>query len=157
MEGGECAPAVLTEALDVSVGDEAGGEAGEGFVDVVAPFPVDAQAAAVAARAVNRQAPCPRCGSTSSRIHGRYHRRPADLAVAGRKVVMELLVRRFLCGTPGHGRRTFVGQAEGLTGRFRGVGLRQDRGARQQGEADQKGRVRPGGFDLLRWRILLAD
>ncbi|MFF0477717.1 hypothetical protein ACFYUS_28890, partial [Streptomyces sp. NPDC004284] len=30
---------VLTKALDVSVGDEAGGEAEEGFVDVVASFP----------------------------------------------------------------------------------------------------------------------
>ncbi|MEU9298317.1 hypothetical protein, partial [Streptomyces sp. NPDC048266] len=29
---------VLTKALDVSVGDEAGGEAEEGFVDVVASF-----------------------------------------------------------------------------------------------------------------------
>jgi hypothetical protein len=32
---------VLTKALDVSVGDEAGGEAEEGFVDVVASFPAD--------------------------------------------------------------------------------------------------------------------
>lgn len=33
---------VLTKALDVSVGDEAGGEAEEGFVDVVPSFPADA-------------------------------------------------------------------------------------------------------------------
>jgi hypothetical protein len=32
---------VLTEALVVAVGDQAGGEAEEGFVDVVASFPVD--------------------------------------------------------------------------------------------------------------------
>ncbi|MFC9916645.1 ISL3 family transposase [Streptomyces sp. NPDC127197] len=79
---------------------------------------VDDEAVAVAARAVSRQAPCPGCGCTSSRIHGRYHRRLADLAVAGRKVVIDLLVRRFLCGTPGCGRRTFVEQVEGLTERF---------------------------------------
>jgi hypothetical protein len=36
---------VLTKALDVSVGDEAGGEAEEGFVDVVASFPADPQSA----------------------------------------------------------------------------------------------------------------
>ncbi|MFD6129674.1 hypothetical protein, partial [Streptomyces diastaticus] len=30
---------VLTKALDVAVGDEAGGESEEGFVDVVASFP----------------------------------------------------------------------------------------------------------------------
>ncbi|MFH8627872.1 tyrosine-type recombinase/integrase [Streptomyces vietnamensis] len=33
---------VLTKALDVSVGDQAGREAEEGFVDVVASFPTDA-------------------------------------------------------------------------------------------------------------------
>lgn len=32
----------LAKALDVSVGDEAGGEAEEGFVDVVPPLPADA-------------------------------------------------------------------------------------------------------------------
>ncbi|RPK43101.1 hypothetical protein EES37_17555 [Streptomyces sp. ADI91-18] len=30
---------VLTKALDVAVGDEAGGETEEGFVNVVASFP----------------------------------------------------------------------------------------------------------------------
>lgn len=35
---------VLTKPLDVSVGDEAGGEAEEGLVDVVTSFPADAQA-----------------------------------------------------------------------------------------------------------------
>jgi len=33
---------VLTKPLDVSVGDEAGGEAEERFMDVVASFPADA-------------------------------------------------------------------------------------------------------------------
>ncbi len=79
---------------------------------------VDDEAVAVATRAVSREAPCPGCGCTSSRIHGRYRRRLADLAVAGRKVVIDLLVRRFLCGTPECGRRTFVEQVEGLTERF---------------------------------------
>ncbi|WP_371106178.1 MULTISPECIES: transposase family protein [Streptomyces] len=73
---------------------------------------------ALAARAVSREAPCPGCGCTSSRVHGRYRRRLADLAVAGRKVVIDLLVRRFLCGTPECGRRTFVEHVEGLTERF---------------------------------------
>ncbi|MFI0859219.1 hypothetical protein ACH4RA_02875 [Streptomyces smyrnaeus] len=36
---------VLTEALDVSVGDQAGGEAEEGFVDGVAPCPADPKSA----------------------------------------------------------------------------------------------------------------
>lgn len=43
----ECTKEVQTKALDVSVGDDAGGEAEEGFVDVVASFPSDAQADAL--------------------------------------------------------------------------------------------------------------
>ncbi|MGW6413232.1 transposase family protein, partial [Streptomyces vinaceus] len=68
---------------------------------------VDDEAVAVTARAVSREAPCPGCGGLSSRVHGRYHRRLADLAIGGRKVVIDIVVRRFLCGTPGCGRRTF--------------------------------------------------
>ncbi|MGN9791127.1 transposase family protein [Streptomyces sp. OZ13] len=34
-----------------------------------------------------REAVCPGCGTASSRVHGRYRRRPADLAVPGREVV----------------------------------------------------------------------
>ncbi|GHB08314.1 hypothetical protein GCM10010392_39340 [Streptomyces clavifer] len=34
---------VLTKALDVAVGDEAGGEAEEGFVDIIASLPADAE------------------------------------------------------------------------------------------------------------------
>ncbi len=44
-DAGAAALEVLTKALDVSVGDEAGGEAEEGFVDVVASFPADAETA----------------------------------------------------------------------------------------------------------------
>jgi hypothetical protein len=43
--GGAWLKEVLTKALDVTVGDYAGGEAEEGFVDVVASLPWDAQAA----------------------------------------------------------------------------------------------------------------
>ncbi|KOG57524.1 hypothetical protein ADK75_03770 [Streptomyces virginiae] len=79
---------------------------------------VDQEAVAVTARAVSREAPSPGCGGLSTCIHGRYRRRLADMAMAGRKVVIDLVVRRFLCGTPGCGRRTFVEQVEGLTERF---------------------------------------
>jgi hypothetical protein len=41
----------------------------------------------VAARTVSGEAVCPGCGTASSRVHGRYRRRLADLAVASRKVV----------------------------------------------------------------------
>lgn len=79
---------------------------------------VDEDTVAVAARAVGREAVCPGCGTASGRVHGRYRRRLADLAVAGRKVVIELLVRRFVCRAGECGRRTFVEQVDGLTEPF---------------------------------------
>ncbi|WP_235488500.1 transposase family protein [Streptomyces roseoverticillatus] len=61
---------------------------------------------------------CPGCGDRSSRVHGSYLRLPADLPSAGRRVVLCLKVRRFMCGNPSCDRRTFVEQVSGLTRRF---------------------------------------
>ncbi|MBM0239709.1 transposase family protein [Micromonospora sp. ATA32] len=38
----------------------------------------------IEARSEREQADCPGCGSTSARVHGRYRRRLADTALAGR-------------------------------------------------------------------------
>lgn len=70
------------------------------------------------ARAVTPKAACPDCGTVSDRVHGSYRRRLTDLAVAGRKAVINLLVRRFACSAAGCSRRTFVEQIDGLTERF---------------------------------------
>ncbi|MEO3978112.1 ISL3 family transposase [Streptomyces sp. CAU 1734] len=70
------------------------------------------------ARTVTLEASCPGCGEVSGRIHGGYRRRLADLAVAGREVVIDLAVRRFRCPAAACGRRTFVEQIAGLTERF---------------------------------------
>ena len=61
---------------------------------------------------------CPGCDAVSDRIHGRYRRRLADLALAQRPVVIDLQVRRFRCGSTACDRRTFVEQVAGLTQRF---------------------------------------
>lgn len=53
---------------------------------------------------------CPGCGTVSERRHGGYRRRLADLAVAGRRTVIDLLVSRFACTSVGCARRTFVEQ-----------------------------------------------
>src|SRR4051794_14371681 len=42
-------------------------------------------------------APCPRCGTSSDRVHARYRRTVADLPCHGRAVVLRLLVRKFRC------------------------------------------------------------
>ncbi|MFD1277760.1 ISL3 family transposase [Streptomyces kaempferi] len=85
---------------------------------VVEEVTVDGDGVALVARTVTREAVCPGCGAVSCRVHGVYRRRLADLAVAGRKVMIDLLVRRFLCPTSACGRRTFVEQVNGLTERF---------------------------------------
>jgi transposase len=85
---------------------------------VVEEVVVDNGGVALAARSVTRTAACPGCGELSDRVHGGYRRRLADLAVAGRKVVIDLAVRRFLCRAAACARRTFVEQIDGLTERF---------------------------------------
>ncbi|MDX2828644.1 ISL3 family transposase [Streptomyces ipomoeae] len=79
---------------------------------------VDDGGVALTARTATREAACPGCGTLSGRVHGGYRRRLADLAVAGRKVVIDLGVRRFLCQAAPCARRTFVEQIDGLTERF---------------------------------------
>lgn len=69
----------------------------------------------IEARSAREQADCPGCGSTSTRVHGRYQRRLADTALAGRPVVLRLQVRRFACAESGCERVTFVEQIPGLT------------------------------------------
>ncbi|MFD4754347.1 transposase family protein [Streptomyces sp. NPDC058426] len=61
---------------------------------------------------------CPGCGSWSRRIHSSYLRFPADVPSGGRRVVLCLRVRRFLCPVISCGRRTFVEQMPGLTRRY---------------------------------------
>ena len=70
------------------------------------------------ARSRSSEAACPKCGMTSARVHSRYSRRLADLAVGGRRVMIRLTVRRFFCHAPDCKRRTFAEQVEGLTRRY---------------------------------------
>ncbi len=69
----------------------------------------------IEARTVTAGAPCPGCAIVSGRVHDRYRRRLADLAVGGRGVTVMLVVRRFRCENPACRRWTFVEQVEGLT------------------------------------------
>jgi transposase len=64
-----------------------------------------------------RQADLPGVLGAVGRVHSRYQRRLADLPVAGRLVELCLTVRRFFCGNPDCGRRTFAEQINGLTRR----------------------------------------
>jgi zinc-finger of transposase IS204/IS1001/IS1096/IS1165 len=76
----------------------------------------------VLARARAGTAACPACGSVSGRVHSRYVRRLADAAIGGRRVVIQLTVRRLFCADPGCKRRTFAEQVPGLTVRYARLG-----------------------------------
>lgn len=51
-----------------------------------------------AARSRLASSPCPACGRVSTRVHSRYRRCLADLPAHGRRVRINLEVRRFRCG-----------------------------------------------------------
>ncbi|MFB7214669.1 ISL3 family transposase [Streptomyces sp. NPDC056255] len=61
---------------------------------------------------------CPGCGVRSTGVHSSYLRFPADVPSAGRRVVIQLRVRRFRCRNTTCQRRTFVEQIPGLTCRY---------------------------------------
>lgn len=53
---------------------------------------------------------CPICSQPSSRIHSRYLRTLADLPCQGRRVRLQVQVRRFFCDAPECSRKTFAEQ-----------------------------------------------
>jgi len=61
------------------------------------------------------QVRCPGCGHPSARVHRRYQRRLVDAAVGGRRVVIVLRVRLFVCQDQGCSVRRFAEQVAGLT------------------------------------------
>ncbi|MFF3915438.1 ISL3 family transposase [Streptomyces sp. NPDC001852] len=69
----------------------------------------------VHAATTSDEAGCPSCGTVSARVHSSYVRRLDDSAAGGRRVVVELRVRRFRCHERMCPRSTFVEQAAGLT------------------------------------------
>jgi transposase len=53
-------------------------------------------------------ATCPLCQQSSERIHSRYGRRVADVPCGGRRVILALTVRKFVCSTPTCPRKLFT-------------------------------------------------
>jgi transposase len=72
----------------------------------------------VVARTLPGTASCPSCGLPSDKVHSRYQRRLADVALAGRRMVIVLSVRRLFCDDQACQRRTFAEQIPGLTVRY---------------------------------------
>ncbi|MFJ8134314.1 ISL3 family transposase [Streptomyces hydrogenans] len=62
---------------------------------------------------------CPSCGVIASRVHSTYMRRLADRPLGGRRVLLRLRIRRFICDNGLCSRRTMAEQVPGLTMRYR--------------------------------------
>ncbi|MFE7268374.1 ISL3 family transposase [Streptomyces sp. NPDC057592] len=69
----------------------------------------------VVARARAAEGVCPRCGTASARVHGRYERSLGDGPIGGSVVLIRLRIRRFLCLKPDCEAVTFAEQIPGLT------------------------------------------
>ena len=61
---------------------------------------------------------CSSCGHHADRVHSRYTRRVADAVFGGRRLVLQLRVRRFFCSAESCPAVTFVEQVAGLTSRY---------------------------------------
>jgi transposase len=59
-------------------------------------------------------AACPVCGSSARRVRGRYTRRLDDLPCLGRRVRLQVVVRRFVCPQPDCPRRIFAERLPGF-------------------------------------------
>jgi len=66
----------------------------------------------VEAHCVAPTATCPSCGNASGRVHSRYRRRLSDLALAGRRMLIVLTVRRFFCLNADCVRKIFAEQPD---------------------------------------------
>jgi len=63
-------------------------------------------------------AQCPDCGTPSARAHSRYQRHPADTAIGGQPVAIDLSARRLFCDNSVCPRHSFAEQVDGLTLRY---------------------------------------
>ena len=75
---------------------------------VVDGVSLDGAVMVIAVRAVGSANACPECRTNSERVHSRYHRRLADLPMAGRSVRLMVVARRFRCDAVLCGRRIFA-------------------------------------------------
>ena len=63
---------------------------------------------------------CPRCGTAGSRVHSRYTRTVADLTCVGQRLILKLLVRKWICPLDSCPQHIFAEQFAGLVRRYAG-------------------------------------
>src|SRR4051794_14770800 len=69
---------------------------------------IDGDRVVVSVRATACSGTCPSCGTCSRRVQSRYWRRASDLPIAGRRVELRVMVRRFWCDAVLCGHRIFA-------------------------------------------------
>ena len=69
---------------------------------------VDTDMITLAINSIRVEATCPKCRKQSQRVHSLYWRTAADLPLAGLRVRLRLLVRRFFCDNHACRRKTFA-------------------------------------------------
>jgi transposase len=79
---------------------------------------VDEEEVLVVVTSVQDAACCPTCGRPAGREHSRYIRQPSDLPCVGRKLHLQINVRRFFCDNPDCERRTFAERLPGVVKAF---------------------------------------
>ncbi|MDX3693766.1 transposase family protein [Streptomyces europaeiscabiei] len=78
----------------------------------------DGEMIRVLARTRDAPFPCPMCGVPTGKVHGYHVRTVADVPVDGRRVVVNVRVRRLVCPVLGCRRQTFREQVPGLIERL---------------------------------------
>src|SRR5258708_7210644 len=79
---------------------------------------VSEQTILVHLQAVSPTAPCPHCGTPGSRVHSRYQRSIVDMAVGKRRLLLKLLVRKWICRETSCPQRIFAERFPGLVHRY---------------------------------------
>lgn len=79
---------------------------------------VDEEHVTIAVTSIQSAVCCPACGQPAHREHSRYSRQPSDLPCVGRRLRLQINVRRFFCDNPDCKRRTFAEQFPGVVKAF---------------------------------------
>lgn len=79
---------------------------------------IGAEGVAFCVTVQRRSARCPLCRHRSRRVHSRYHRILADLPISGRRVILQVQVRRFRCPTASCPRQIFAERLPDLAAPF---------------------------------------
>src|SRR6266566_4702329 len=93
------------------------------FLALPSTFTVDrversTQGLVVSLHATTSTVSCPKCGTAGSRVHSRYSRTVADITCVGQRLILKLLVRKWVCPLDSCPQRIFAEPFPGLVRRY---------------------------------------